>query len=89
MSTSYSPFAALPTSRRAEVEQLLALLQLADGLDRARDQAVTGLDIDIGEDHILVGLRGAGLHVARTEFDRKASMFERVYGRPVVLTGPN
>lgn len=85
LSTAYPPLASLAPDRRDEVERLVALLQLADGLDRARDQAVTGLQVELGDDEVTVHLHGSGLHVARTEFARKAAMFERVFDRVVRL----
>lgn len=88
LSTDYPPVAALAPEQRGEVERLVALLQLADGLDRARDQAVAGLWVELEDDSVTVHLEGDGLHVARTEFARKSAMFERVYGRRVRLADP-
>lgn len=88
LSRDYPPLATLSRDRRDEVERLVALLQLADGLDRARDQAVTGVAVDVDDDAVTVHLSGRGLRVARTEFARKAAMFERVFGRAVRLADP-
>jgi exopolyphosphatase/guanosine-5'-triphosphate,3'-diphosphate pyrophosphatase len=88
LSSDYPPLAALPKDRRDEVERIVAILQLADGLDRARDQAVTGVAVDLDTDAVTLHLRGEGLHVARTEVERKAAMFERVYARRVRLAEP-
>jgi exopolyphosphatase/guanosine-5'-triphosphate,3'-diphosphate pyrophosphatase len=85
LSDAYPPVAALSPGEREHTERLVALLQLADGLDRARDQAVTGLHVEVDDDAVTVHLHGDGLHVARTEFERKAAMFQRVFGRRVRL----
>lgn len=87
VSRDYPPYAALTTENREVVERLVALLQLADGLDRTRDQSVESVAVHLDDDAVVVTPTGAGLQVARTEFDRKAAMFERVYGRTVRLAG--
>lgn len=84
-STSYPPFAALGAGDRRRTEQFVALLQLADGLDRARDQAVMRLGVEVETDKVVVHLHGSELHTAREEFDRKTAFFERVFTLPVSL----
>lgn len=85
LSTDFPPYASLRKRDRRRAEQMVALLQVADGLDRARDQAVTGLTVDRADGRVHICLEGAGLHVARTEVDRKTAMFERVFGVPIEM----
>lgn len=85
LSTSFPAYASLRKRDRHRVEAMVALLQLADGLDRARDQAVEGLTVHHHDGRVEVALAGAGLHVARAEVDRKTDLFERTFGVDVVV----
>lgn len=80
LSTSFAPYGSLRKRDRRRTDAMVALLQLADGLDRARDQSVTGLTIERRDGVVQVRLHGAGLHVARAEVDRKTDLFERTFG---------
>lgn len=80
LSTSFPPYGSLRKRDRRRAESMVALLQVADGLDRARDQAVSTVDVVHDDDHVEVRLRGRDLHVARTEVHRKTELFERVLG---------
>jgi exopolyphosphatase/guanosine-5'-triphosphate,3'-diphosphate pyrophosphatase len=80
LSTSFPAYGSLRKRDRRRVESMVALLQLADGLDRARDQAVTTLTVERTDGRVTVVLAGAGLHVARAEVDRKTELFERTFG---------
>jgi hypothetical protein len=74
----FAPFLRLPPSRREAVERLVAVLRLADGLDRGEDGAVTGLHVDVDPslacvhvwghdvDLALYGVRGQIRHAERT-----------------------
>lgn len=86
MSSSFAPFAAMDDRDRATTRQLVALLQVADGLDRARDQAVTRLDVTRNRDIVGLRLDGAQLHVAVEEVQRRTTFFEEVFGVTVVVT---
>lgn len=79
LNADFIPYASLRDRDQRRVEQMTALLQVADGLDRARDQAVTGLDVSTNAKRVDVRLQGTGLHVARAEVDRKTALFERVF----------
>lgn len=85
LSTSFPAFGSLRKRDRRRAEAMVALLQLADGLDRARDQAVTGLTVERRDGVVEVVLHGAGLHVARAEVDRKTDLFERTFGVEVCV----
>lgn len=79
LSRSFAPYDALSKAARRRVERMVALLQVADGLDRARDQAVTDLTIDHHDGRVDVALHGGDLHVAEAEVERKTRLFERVF----------
>jgi exopolyphosphatase / guanosine-5'-triphosphate,3'-diphosphate pyrophosphatase len=83
--TSFPPFAAMHADRRDRTRRMLALLQVADGLDRARDQSVEDLTVQVRGGAVRVVLHGRGLHVARTELERRAELFERTFGVPLEL----
>ena len=85
LSTSFPPYASLRKRDRRRAEAMVALLQLADGLDRARDQAVRDLTVDHRDGAVEVRLAGAGLRLARAEVDRKTDLFERTFGVDVVV----
>ena len=79
LSSSFAPYGSLRKRDRRRADAMVALLQLADGLDRARDQSVTGLTVERRDGTVDVVLDGAGLHVARAEVDRKTDLFERTF----------
>ena len=85
ISTDHPPFAALSPRDRRRTEQLLAILQVADGLDRAHDQAVTGLEARRRADVVELLLTGGGLHVTPEELARKTRLFSRVFDVEVRL----
>lgn len=81
----YQPFQALGPDDRDRTRRLIALLQVADGLDRARDQSVRNLTGRRRGDRFELALHGHGLHVARAEVDRKTKMFADVFGFPLEI----
>ena len=79
---SFEPFAAIDEGGRPAVRTLTALLQVADGLDRAHAGAVE--DVEVHVDDAAVHLRVQ----ARTDADleiwgarRKRALLEQVFGR--------
>lgn len=82
---AYPPWQALSDRDRARTRRILALLQVADGLDRARDQAVRDVTGRRRQDRFELVLHGRGLHVARAEVERKTTMFAEVFGLPIEL----
>ncbi len=85
INTKFPPYVALRTDRQQHVQKLLPLLQLADGLDRSRDQTVRDLTMTMGEGVVDVRLQGTDLHTAHGEVLRKAGLFERTFGVKVRL----
>ena len=80
LSTSFAPYASLRRRDRRRTDALVALLQLADRLDRTRDQSVTGLRVDRVDGTVVLVLDGVELHVVRAEVDRAIDLFERTFG---------
>ena len=84
--TSYEPWGRLPTERRQVALQLLALLRLADGLDRGHASDVRDLDVRIDDGTVLMTV----LSDADTDVDlwgarRKRELFEKVFAKRVEL----
>ena len=80
--SSFEPYAAIEADERPAVKVLTALLQVADGLDRAHAGAVQELDVAIDDDRVQL------LVQASTDADlevwgarRKRALFEQVTGR--------
>lgn len=84
-SSGFPPYDALRRTDQRLVERLVALLQLADGLDRARDQSVRTVRVEHDDEVVTIHLDGTELHVAREEMARKTALFERVHERRVVV----
>ena len=77
----------LDPDTRDRVRRLVAILRIADGLDRGRKQVVTSVNARVGPDLVLLHIRSGGdpeleLWGAR----RKRELFERVYAREVEFT---
>ena len=80
-------FPLLDADAIARVRVLTAILRLADGLDRSREQIVYGLDTMITPSLVLVRLRARG----DTELEvwgarRKRALFEKLFDRDLELT---
>jgi exopolyphosphatase / guanosine-5'-triphosphate,3'-diphosphate pyrophosphatase len=83
---SFEPFASLSPTRRDRVQKLIALLRIADGLDRSHSGAVDSIDVKLDGPHVRL------LVHARDDIDlelwglrRKQELFERVFGVPLEL----
>ena len=80
-------FPLLDAAAIARVRRLTALLRIADGLDRGREQTVYGLDLMVSPSLVLVRLRTQG----DTEIEiwgarRKRALFEKIFDRELELT---
>jgi exopolyphosphatase / guanosine-5'-triphosphate,3'-diphosphate pyrophosphatase len=82
----YPPFATLVSAARDRVRRLLALLQVADGLDRARDQAVEWVKVRQGRGKVELTLAGGGLHATDAELERRTRMFCRTFDVQLSIT---
>ncbi len=83
--SGFPAYAALRGDRQDAVQKLLPLLQVADGLDRSRDQAVHDVEMTVLEDAVEIRLHGEELHTAQPEVLRKTDLFRRTFGLPVRL----
>jgi exopolyphosphatase / guanosine-5'-triphosphate,3'-diphosphate pyrophosphatase len=77
----------LDGEQRDRVRRICALLRIADGLDRGRKQVVTGVNVRVGPELVLLHVRAQGdpeleLWGAR----RKRDLFEKVFDRELELT---
>ncbi len=81
-SPRHEQFAALAPPEREAVRRLAALLRIADGLDRAHEDAVTDADVSaVGQKSWRIEVSGSGdLAFAVFGAERKAGLFEEVYG---------
>ena len=80
---SFDPFGSLSSSRRGETLRLLALLRLADGLDRGHAASVDAVEVDLSTDgkaRLLLQAEGdVDLEVWGVR--RKRDLFERLFDR--------
>lgn len=81
---SYDPFASLSLEDRRRTERLLAVLHVAEALDRARNQAAAIVEVEVTSNAVDVTIAGADLDVLRDDMARSARLFEEVLH--VVLT---
>jgi hypothetical protein len=54
-------------------------------LDRARDQAITGLQVSQTQDTVELTLSGSGLAITAAELERKSRLFSRVFDVDVAV----
>jgi exopolyphosphatase/guanosine-5'-triphosphate,3'-diphosphate pyrophosphatase len=78
---SFEPFASLPGPKRERVLKLIALLRIADGLDRSHAGVVDTIDIKVEPTgvRLLVHARG-DVDLELWGLRRKRELFERVFG---------
>lgn len=85
MSRSYEPWASMDATDARHTAEMVALLQVADGLDRARDQAVTHVDVRSDREAVELVVDGRELHVAVAEVQRRTEWFEEVFDVEVTV----
>jgi exopolyphosphatase / guanosine-5'-triphosphate,3'-diphosphate pyrophosphatase len=78
-------YASLAPADQDRTRRLLGLLQLADALDRAHDQAVDRVDVLQGHGTVTLELHGRGLHVSPAELERRTRLFAHVFDVDVVV----
>jgi len=83
---TFEPWSSLAEERRPQVRSLLALLRLADGLDRGHAGAVEAVEVELGAEAVRVHLRADG----DSDLDlwggrRKRRLFEQVFDRRVEI----
>ena len=82
----HEDFAALSPAERVRVQQLAALLRIADGLDTSHQQHITHLSAEIFPDRIVLHLsatRPASPEIAAAT--RKSDLARAVFQRAIVL----
>jgi len=80
-------FGALDDDDRERVRALVALLRVADGLDRGRSQVVAGIEARVTPEHVLVRVRPAGnVELELWGVRRKRDLFEEVFDRDLEVT---
>jgi exopolyphosphatase / guanosine-5'-triphosphate,3'-diphosphate pyrophosphatase len=81
-------YTRLPQSARVRVDQMAALLRLADALDQQRKQEVGEVRATVRGLELLLTLRGEGdLLLERWAVTRRKGLFEETYGLRVIVTG--
>ena len=82
----HEEFAALTPAERRRVQQLAALLRLADGLDRGHQQHVAGVNVQILPDTLLLRLRTC--HPCSREVAsslKKSDLAASIFHRPITI----
>lgn len=83
---SYPPFGRLGSDDRQRVRTLAALLRVADGLDRSHAEVVKSADVEVEDDRVVLHVHADGdAELELWGVRRKRDLFERVFGRRLVL----
>ena len=85
----FAPFDRLPARRRKALRSLVALLQVAHGLDRGRTGAVTGLDVTVTEESVHLAVATStdtDGELERWSAQRATKRIERAFGRQLVIS---
>jgi exopolyphosphatase/guanosine-5'-triphosphate,3'-diphosphate pyrophosphatase len=80
----HEEFAALSPAERLRVQQLAALLRIADGLDRSHQQLVKGLSVELQPGRILLSLttaRAASREMAAAQ--KKSDLARSIFLREI------
>jgi exopolyphosphatase / guanosine-5'-triphosphate,3'-diphosphate pyrophosphatase len=83
---SHAEFARLHGHERRAVRALASILRVAESLDRSHSQVITGLELRLGEDDLLMQLKaGSDAELEVWATNRHLEPFERLVGKPVKL----
>jgi exopolyphosphatase/guanosine-5'-triphosphate,3'-diphosphate pyrophosphatase len=86
---SFPPFGAMDAERRARVTMLVALLRLADGLDRSHTGVVDGVDVALTSEGVDLGVHApADVDLELWGLRRKRELFEKAFGRSLTVEVP-
>ncbi|HEX9546928.1 MAG TPA: hypothetical protein VF942_06295 [Acidimicrobiales bacterium] len=81
---SFEPFNSVPPARRNRVLKLIALLRIADGLDRSHTQAVESIGVKLEPDRVRLVVQARGdIDLELWGLRRKRELFERVFELPL------
>ncbi|HWW54013.1 MAG TPA: HD domain-containing protein, partial [Acidimicrobiales bacterium] len=80
---SFPAFAALDADQQVRVTKLIALLRLADGLDRSHVGTIDGVDVEMtADERVILHVHPAGdPDLELWGLRRKRDLFERTFGR--------
>lgn len=82
LKSSFQPLAALDPDRRRRVARMVALLRVADALDRGHGAAVEGLEVELLQDRVRLYVRAKeDIEVELWGLRRKRELFEDVFSR--------
>ena len=85
-SPSHPSYMNLPRSDRIVVSKLAALLRVADALDRSHQARVRDLQVEQSDEEVTIRCRcGGSLALERLAMERKADLFQEVFGLRVRL----
>ena len=62
---------------------MAAILRVADAFDRGHNQAVSRLEVDVGDTVVVRGITADRAHLERWAAERRAAQLSRVLRRPV------
>ena len=84
--TPYAPYGALSAHDRLRVDRMVALLHLADPLDRTLDQSIETVTFELANGDVTIGLTGHQVGLRGNWVERAAEAFRATFG--VELTFP-
>jgi exopolyphosphatase/guanosine-5'-triphosphate,3'-diphosphate pyrophosphatase len=83
---SYEPYAGLPDAAQRSVDWMTAMLHVADGLDRGRDQCVAETRANRSGGRVVITVDGPGdIGLACWAAEQKSSLLAGLMGVPVTL----
>ncbi|MCF7818118.1 MAG: HD domain-containing protein [Kiritimatiellales bacterium] len=83
---THPDYNVLPREQRLVVGKLAAILRVADALDRSHAKGARGVRIELQEGKLLLEVdRAEDFAAEKRALAEKAEMFEKVYGRQIVL----
>jgi exopolyphosphatase/guanosine-5'-triphosphate,3'-diphosphate pyrophosphatase len=81
---TFEPFASLPPARRERVTKLIALLRIADGLDRSHLGSAEGIGVKLEDQRVRLLIHATGdIDLELWGLRRKRELFERVFELPL------
>jgi len=81
----HEPFRALSSRQRTLVTTLVAILRVADAIDRQHAACVQNVDLTLKRTRILLRLRGRGdMLLAKWALAKRSHLFEEVFGKLVL-----
>ena len=85
-SLEHAEFADISPSDRRVVQQLAALLRIADGLDREHARRVRSIEVEVRRGRVKLRMRGRGdMLLERWAVNRRRPLFEKIFKVQLVL----